>query len=310
MDAALPTLSAKATVAPPCSKPTGCKCPGVTGIRAVRLSSVIAVYSMPNVSIRVPAQRLFKTAKISSCVMASKDTDPPYLWASFTCSEAMIDITLPDGSVRTYSDGATAMQVAESISRGLSQNALTAKWNGQTVELNEPLAGSGTLVFFTWDQPEGKAAFWHSSAHVLAQALLHFYPNAHLTIGPSIEAGFYYDVDFRGEAFGEGDFVKLEKQMLEFAREKAEFRMRSVTKAEALATNRRLWSVLAADCAADGNSLPQSLRAQIISLSLFVDRHSSAVMRQGAAIDVLVDINRSIMQGLAPVQPAAVPAKP
>jgi flagellar protein FlaF len=68
--------------------------------------------------------------------------------------------------------------------------------------------------------------------------------------------------------------------------------------------------VLAADCAADGNSLPQSLRAQIISLSLFVDRHSSAVMRQGAAIDVLVDINRSIMQGLAPVQPAAVPAKP
>ncbi|MFM6959429.1 MAG: threonine--tRNA ligase, partial [Schleiferiaceae bacterium] len=148
----------------------------------------------------------------------------------------MIDITLPDGSVRTYSDGATAMQVAESISRGLAQNALTAKWNGQTVELNEPLAGSGTLVFFTWDQPEGKAAFWHSSAHVLAQALLHFYPNAHLTIGPSIEAGFYYDVDFRGEAFGEADFAKVEKQMLEFAREKAEFRMRSVTKAEALAT--------------------------------------------------------------------------
>ncbi|MEY3927999.1 MAG: threonine--tRNA ligase, partial [Bacteroidota bacterium] len=168
--------------------------------------------------------------------MAGKDTDPPYLWVSFTCSEAMIDITLPDGSVRTYPDGATAMQVAESISRGLAQNALTAKWNGQSIELNEPLSGSGTLVFFTWDQPEGKAAFWHSSAHVLAQALLHFYPNAHLTIGPSIETGFYYDVDFRGEAFGEGDFVQIEKQMLEFAREKAEFRMRSVSKAEALAT--------------------------------------------------------------------------
>ena len=81
-------------------------------------------------------------------------------------------------------------------------------------------------------------------------------------------------------------------------------------RAEALATNRRLWSLLAADCAAEGNSLPQSLRAQIISLSLFIDRHSSAVLRQGAAIDVLVDINRSIMQGLAPVQLAAVPAKP
>ena len=81
-------------------------------------------------------------------------------------------------------------------------------------------------------------------------------------------------------------------------------------RAEALATNRRLWSLLAADCAAEGNSLPQSLRAQIISLSLFIDRHSSAVLRQGAAIDVLVDINRSIMQGLAPAQPAAVADQP
>ncbi|MFZ4686551.1 MAG: flagellar biosynthesis regulator FlaF [Hyphomonadaceae bacterium] len=81
-------------------------------------------------------------------------------------------------------------------------------------------------------------------------------------------------------------------------------------RAEALATNRRLWSLLAADCAVEGNSLPQSLRAQIISLSLFIDRHSSAVLRQGAAIDVLVDINRSIMQGLAPAQPAAVADQP
>jgi len=81
-------------------------------------------------------------------------------------------------------------------------------------------------------------------------------------------------------------------------------------RAEALATNRRLWSLLAADCAAEGNSLPQALRAQIISLSLFVDRHSSAVLRQGASIDVLVDINRSIMQGLAPAQPATAAAQP
>jgi flagellar biosynthesis activator protein FlaF len=79
-------------------------------------------------------------------------------------------------------------------------------------------------------------------------------------------------------------------------------------RAEALALNRRLWSLLAADCAAEGNSLPQGLRAQIISLSLFVDRHSSAVMRNGAAFDVLIDINRTIMQGLAPAQMAAVPA--
>lgn len=79
-------------------------------------------------------------------------------------------------------------------------------------------------------------------------------------------------------------------------------------RAEALAANRRLWSLLAADCAADGNALPQGLRAQIISLSIFVDRHSSAVMRNGATLDVLIDINRTIMQGLAPAQAAAVPA--
>ncbi|NDH90780.1 MAG: threonine--tRNA ligase, partial [Flavobacteriia bacterium] len=105
----------------------------------------------------------------------------------------MIEITLPDGSVRSYPAGTTAMQVAESISRGLAQNALTAKWEGSTVELNDALPASGRLVFFTWDQPEGKAAFWHSSAHVLAQSILHFYPNALLTIGPAIENGFYYD---------------------------------------------------------------------------------------------------------------------
>ena len=147
----------------------------------------------------------------------------------------MIEITLPDGSVRSYPAGTTAMQVAESISRGLAQNALTAKWEGSTVELNDPLPASGRLVFFTWDQPEGKEAFWHSSAHVLAQSILHFYPNALLTIGPAIEWGFYYDVDFQGESFGESDFEKIEKQMLEFAREKAEFKLRPVSKAEALA---------------------------------------------------------------------------
>ncbi len=153
---------------------------------------------------------------------------------TFICTEAMIDITLPDGSIRSYPAGTSAMQVAESISRGLAQNALTAKLDGQTVELLDPLSHSGKLVFFTWDQPEGKEAFWHSSAHVLAQSILHFYPNALLTIGPAIETGFYYDVDFQGESFGEGDFEKVEKQMLEFAREKAEFKLRPVSKADAL----------------------------------------------------------------------------
>jgi len=116
----------------------------------------------------------------------------------------MLTITLPDGSVRSYPDGSTALQVAESISRGLAQNALTAKWNGQSVELHEALSGSGSLVFFTWDQPEGKTAFWHSSAHVLAQSILHFYPDALLTIGPAIENGFYYDVTFAERRLAKG----------------------------------------------------------------------------------------------------------
>ena len=146
----------------------------------------------------------------------------------------MIDITLPDGSVRNYQKGTSAKNIAESISQGLARNALTAKWNDQTIELNDPNNESGKLEFFTWENSEGKSAFWHSSAHVLAQGIMHFYPNALLTIGPSIENGFYYDVDFGDEDFGEKDFKRLEDKMIEFARQKHEFKMRSVSKKDAL----------------------------------------------------------------------------
>jgi len=146
----------------------------------------------------------------------------------------MIDITLPNGSVRNYQKGISAKNIAESISQGLARNALTAKWNDQTIELNDPINESGKLEFFTWEDSEGKSAFWHSSAHVLAQGIMHFYPNALLTIGPSIENGFYYDVDFGDEDFGEKDFKRLEDKMIEFARQKHEFKMRSVSKKDAL----------------------------------------------------------------------------
>jgi threonyl-tRNA synthetase len=146
----------------------------------------------------------------------------------------MIDITLPNGSVRNYQKGTSAKNIAESISQGLARNALTAKWNDQTIELNDPINESGKLEFFTWEDSEGKSAFWHSSAHVLAQGIMHFYPNALLTIGPSIENGFYYDVDFGDEDFGEKDFKRLEDKMIEFARQKHEFKMRSVSKKDAL----------------------------------------------------------------------------
>jgi len=146
----------------------------------------------------------------------------------------MLNITMPDGAVRQTEKGSSAHDVALSISSGLARQILTATWNGESVEIHDPLPGDGSLIFYTWDSDEGKQAFWHSGAHLLAQTVLHFYPNALLTIGPSIENGFYYDVDFQGEPFGEGNFLELEKQMLEFAREKAAFTKRSVSKADAL----------------------------------------------------------------------------
>lgn len=146
----------------------------------------------------------------------------------------MITITFPDGNQRSYESGTTPMDVAKSISHGLARNILSGSFDGNTIELNDPLTTNGTLQFFTWNDASGKEAFWHSSAHVLAQAIVHFYPSAKLTIGPAIEKGFYYDVDFGEETIGEKDFEKIEKQMLEFARSKSEFKLRAVTKAEAL----------------------------------------------------------------------------
>ena len=146
----------------------------------------------------------------------------------------MINITLPDGSVKQFEKNSTAMDVAKNISEGLARNVLSAQFNGSTIETKTPLTEDGKLTLFTWNDAEGKKAFWHSSAHILAQAILFFYPNAKLTIGPAIDNGFYYDVDFEDEAITEADFKKIEDKMLEFARNKFEFEMRSVSKADAL----------------------------------------------------------------------------
>ena len=147
----------------------------------------------------------------------------------------MIEIRFPDQSVRSYPEGTTPFQVAQSISEGLARNVLSAQFNGQTIEATTPLEENGEIKLFTWNDKEGKTAFWHSSAHVLAQALLALYPDCKLTIGPAIENGFYYDADFGDQSLTEKDLVAIEKKMLEFAREKFEFKMRSSTKAEALA---------------------------------------------------------------------------
>ncbi|PHQ30329.1 threonine--tRNA ligase [Leeuwenhoekiella nanhaiensis] len=146
----------------------------------------------------------------------------------------MIQVTLPDGSVKEFESGVTPFDVANSISAGLARNVISAKYNGQTVEITTPLTEDGSLVLFTWNDEEGKKAFWHSSAHILAQALEELYPGVKLTIGPAIEKGFYYDVDLGDRSLSENDFKKIEDKMLEIARGKHEFSMRSVSKADAL----------------------------------------------------------------------------
>ncbi len=146
-----------------------------------------------------------------------------------------MNITLPDGSVRSFERGTTAFEIAKSISEGLARNVLTAKFNGGVIELADPITEDGSLTLYTWDSKEGKNAFWHSSAHVMAQAIEFFYPKVNLTIGPAIENGFYYDIDFNGAAFSEKEFKKIEDKMLELAREKAEFHKKAISKAEALA---------------------------------------------------------------------------
>ena len=148
---------------------------------------------------------------------------------------ASIQISLPDGSVRTYPAGITPLQVAESISQGLARNALVATVNGKRTELQTPLTTDATLQLHTWKDAEGKEAFWHSSAHILAEALESLYPGIQLGFGPPIEEGFYYDNDFGSHKFSEEDFAKIEAKFLELARSGETFRMRSVSKADALA---------------------------------------------------------------------------
>ncbi len=147
----------------------------------------------------------------------------------------MIQVTLPDGSIKAYEAGSTPMDVAKSISEGLARNVLSASYNGETIETSTPLTTNGSLVLYTWNDANGKKAFWHSTSHVLAQALQELYSGIKLTIGPAIETGFYYDVDFGEHKITDADFKKIEDRILEIAREKHEFTMRSATKAEALA---------------------------------------------------------------------------
>ncbi len=146
----------------------------------------------------------------------------------------MIKITLPDGSVREFEKGITPMEIAKNISEGFARNVISAKFNTAIIESSTPLHEDGSLVLYTWKDKEGKTAFWHSTSHIVAQALEELYPGVKLTIGPAIDNGFYYDVDLPEGTISEKDFPSIEKKALEIARGKHDFKMKSVTKEDAL----------------------------------------------------------------------------
>jgi threonyl-tRNA synthetase len=146
----------------------------------------------------------------------------------------MIKISLPDGTIKEFESGITPMEVAKSISEGFARNVISANFNDTILETSTPLTSDGSLILYTWNDKEGKKAFWHSTSHVMAQAIEMLYPGAKLTIGPAIDNGFYYDIDFGEQKISENDFPKIEAKMLEIARGKHDFQMRAASKADAL----------------------------------------------------------------------------
>ena len=146
----------------------------------------------------------------------------------------MIKITLPDGSVKEFEQGVTPYEVAQSISEGLARNVLVAKVNDKMVELDKPIGEDASLTLYTWNDREGKDTFWHSSAHLMAAAIESLYPGVKFGIGPHIETGFYYDIDFMNYSISSDDFPKIEEKMKELASQKIQFVRREVPKAEAL----------------------------------------------------------------------------
>ncbi|WP_454802623.1 threonine--tRNA ligase [Mucilaginibacter phyllosphaerae] len=146
----------------------------------------------------------------------------------------MISITLPDGSVRQYDRGITSMQIAMSISEGLARNVLAAEVNGEVWDASRPIEEDSAVKLLTWNDAKGKSTYWHSSAHLLAEALEALYPGTKFGIGPAIETGFYYDVDFGDEPFSSDDFKKIEDKVIELAKTKSEYIRKPVSKAEAI----------------------------------------------------------------------------
>jgi threonyl-tRNA synthetase len=146
----------------------------------------------------------------------------------------MINITLPDGSIRQYEAGITSMQVAASISEGLARNVLSAKVNGEVWDANRPIHNDAQVQLLTWRDKDGKMTFWHSTAHLMAEAIEALYPGVKFGTGPAISDGFYYDIDAGDHKISESDFKKIENKMLELARQKNEFVRQDISKEDAI----------------------------------------------------------------------------
>lgn len=147
----------------------------------------------------------------------------------------MIDITLPDGTIKQVDKNSTAMDLALSISEGLARNVLAAEVNGAIVDASLPITESASLKLLTWRDDEGKSTMWHSSAHLMAEAIQFYYPEAKFAIGPPITKGFYYDIDFMGASFSENDLQKIESKMKELAKAKNEYLRKEISKQDAVA---------------------------------------------------------------------------
>jgi threonyl-tRNA synthetase len=146
----------------------------------------------------------------------------------------MIQITFPDGNARQFEPGVTSFEIARSISEGLSQKVLAAKVNGEVWDLSRPISKNATLQLLTWDDKDGKTTFWHSTAHLMAEALESLYPNIKFGTGPAIESGFYYDVDTGTTPLSSEDFVKIENEMIRLARLKNQYVRKNISKEEAV----------------------------------------------------------------------------
>ncbi len=146
----------------------------------------------------------------------------------------MINITFPDGAVRQYEEGVTAFDVAKSISEGLARKVLAAKVNGQVWDSSRPLKNDAEIKFLTWDDEEAKSTFWHSSAHLMAEAVESMYPGVKFWVGPPLEKGFYYDIDLGDNQIGEEDLKNIEKKMSELAKQNSQFIRKEISKADAV----------------------------------------------------------------------------